>query len=117
MECALHWCLLIEDFHPKLHYFKRVENDVASTFSCYPQSSDLSTEVDEIQPDAYPDYNSEVFSIGLDNESLLECQLHHPVLPDDVVIPLDYTLLSSTITGNRIVTTNQQHSSRQISQY
>ena len=94
MECALHWFLLIEEFHPKIHYFKRVDNVVASALSCHPQSSDLSTEVDEIQPDAYSDYNSEVFSIELDNASLLECQLHHPVLPDDVVNPLEYTLLS-----------------------
>ena len=50
-------------------------------------------EVDRIQPDVDPEYNAEVFSIKLDNESLLECFLHHPHLPDEIVFPLDYPLL------------------------
>ena len=53
------------------------------------------TEVDRIHPDVDPEYNAEVFSIKLDNESLLECFLHHPHLPDKIGFPLDYTLLHS----------------------
>ena len=48
-----------------------------------------------IQHDVDPDYNAEVFSIELDNESLLECFLHQLHLPDEIVSPLDYLLLHS----------------------
>ena len=48
-----------------------------------------------IQHDVDPEYNTEVSSIELDNEPLLECLLHHPHLPDEMVFPLDYPLLHS----------------------
>ena len=52
-------------------------------------------EVDGIQHDVDPKYNTEVFSIELDRESLLKCFLHHPHLPDKIVFSLDYPLLCS----------------------
>ena len=52
------------------------------------------SEVGLIQNDVGPDYYAKVFSIELDNEPLLECLLHHPHLPDEIVFPLDYLLRS-----------------------
>ena len=90
---VLHWSLFIEEFHPTFHYIKGVDNVVANALSCLP--IEASSEVGMIQHDVDPDYYAEVFSIELDNESLLECFLHHPHLPDEIVFPLDYPLLSS----------------------
>ena len=50
------------------------------------------SEAGMIKHDVNPEYNAEVFSIELDNESLLVCLLHHPHLPDEIVFPLDYPL-------------------------
>ena len=48
-----------------------------------------------IKHDVDSDFNGEVFSIELDNEPLLECLLHHPHLPDEIVFALDYPILHS----------------------
>ena len=90
---VLRWCLFIEEFHPTFHYIKGVVNVFADALSCLPIKA--LSEVGMIQHDVDPDYNAEVFSIELDNESLLECLLHHPHLPDEIVFPLDYPLLHS----------------------
>ena len=92
-QCVLRWHLFIEEFHPTFHYIKGVDNVVADAISRLPMKT--VEEADRIQPDVDPDYNAKVFSIELDNESLLECVLHHPHLPDEIVFPLDYPLLSS----------------------
>ena len=51
-----------------------------------------------------------MFSIELDNESLLECLLHHPHLPDEIVFPLDYPLLHSQQSQVVISLQQQQNS-------
>jgi hypothetical protein len=90
-QCVLHWRLFIEEFHPTFHYIKGVDNVVADALSCLP--IEALSEVGMIQHDVDPEYNAEVFSIELDNEPILECLLHHPHLPDEIVFPLDYPLL------------------------
>ena len=90
---VLRWCLFIEEFHPTFHYIKGADNVVADTLSCLPIKA--SVEVEKIQLNVDLEYNAEVFSIELDNESLLECLLHHPHLSDEIVFPLDYSLLRS----------------------
>ena len=92
-QCVLCWCLFIDDFHPTFHYIKGVDNLVADALSCLP--IEALSEVGIIQNDVDPEYNAEVFSTELDNEPLLECLLHHPHLPDEIVFPLDYLLLHS----------------------
>ena len=62
-----------------------------------------------IQHDVDPEYNAEVFSIELDNEPLLECLLHHPHLPDEIVSPLDYPLLCSRQLQDIILLQQQQN--------
>ena len=51
-----------------------------------------------------------MFSIELDNESLLECLLHHPHLPDEIVFSLDYPLLHSQQSQVVILLQQQQNS-------
>ena len=92
-QCVLRWRLFIEELHPTFHYIKGVDNVVADTLSRLPIKA--SVEVEKIQPNVDLEYNAKVFSIKLDNASLLECLLHHPHLPDERVFPLDYSLLRS----------------------
>ena len=92
-QCVLRWCLFIEEFHPTFHYIKGVDNVVADALSHLP--IEASSEVGMIQHDVDLEYNAEVFPIELDNEPLLECLLHHPHLPEEIVFPLDYPLLHS----------------------
>ena len=87
------WCLFIEEFHPTFYYIKGVDNVVADALSCL--LIEAFSEVEMIKHDVDSDFNGEVFSIELDNEPLLECLLHHPHLPDEIVFPLDYPLLRS----------------------
>ena len=68
-----------------------------------------SVEVDRIQPDVDPDYNAKVYSIELDNESLLECLLHHPQLTGEIFFPLDYPLLGSQQLQDIILLLQQQN--------
>ena len=88
---VLHWRLFIEEFHPTFHYINGADNIVADALSHLPIKA--SVEVKKIQPNVDLEYNAKVFSIKLDNESLLECLLHHPHLTDEKVFPLDYSLL------------------------
>ena len=90
---VLHWSLFIEEFHPTFHYIKGVDNVVADALSRLP--IEASSEVGMTQYDVDPEHNAEVFSIELNNEPLLECLLHHPHLPDEIVFPLVYPLLHS----------------------
>ena len=71
-------------------------------------------EADRIQPDVDPDYNAEVFSIELDNKSLLECLLHHPHLPDEIVFRLDYPLLRRQQLQDTVLLQQQQNIPREI---
>ena len=64
-----------------------------------------------IKHDVDSDFNGEVFSIELDNEPLLECLLHHPHLPDEIVFPLDYPLLHSRQLQDIILLQQQQNNS------
>ena len=86
-------CLFIEDLHPIFNFINVVDNVVSDTLSHLP--FEASSEVGMIQHDVDPYFNAEVFSIELDNGPLLECSLHHPHLPDEIVFPLDYPLLLS----------------------
>ena len=99
--------LFIEEFHPTFHYIKGEDNVVADALSRLPIKS--LAEVDRIQPDVDPEYNAEVFSIELDSEILLECLLHHPHLPDEIVFPLDYPLLRSRQLQDIILQQQQQN--------
>ena len=108
IQLVLCWCLFIEEFHPTFHYIKGVDNVVANALSCLP--IEARSEVEWIQHDADPDYNAEVFSIELNNEPLLECLLHHPHLPDEIVFPLDYPLLRSRQLQDVILLQQQQNS-------
>ena len=103
---VLHWRLFIEEFHPTFHYIKGADNVVADTLSCLPIKA--SVEVEKIQPNVDLEYNAEVFSIELDNESLLECLLHHPHLSNEIVFPLDYSLLRSRQLQDIILQQQQQ---------
>ena len=67
------------------------------------------SEVGLIQNDVGPDYYAKVFSIELENEPLLECLLHHPHLPDEIVFPLDYPLLCSWQLQDVILLRQQQN--------
>ena len=59
-----------------------------------------------IQHDVDPEYNAEVFSIELDIEPLLECLLHHPHLPDEIVFLFGLSIFTySTITRCNIIST------------
>ena len=102
---VLHWCLFIEEFHPTFHYFKGVDNVVADALSRLPIKA--SVEVEKIQPNVDLEYIAKVFSIKFNNESLLECLLHHPQLSDEIVFPLDYSLLHSQHLQDVIL--QQQH--------
>ena len=106
IQFILRWCLFIEEFHPTFHYIKGVDNVVADALSRLP--IEASSEVGMIQHDVDPEYNAEVFSIELDNEPLLECLLHHPHLPDEIVFPLDYPLLRSRQLQDVILLQQQQ---------
>jgi hypothetical protein len=104
---VLRWRLYIEEFHPTFHYIKGVDNVVADAISRLPMKT--VEEADRIQPDVDPDYNTEVFSIEPDNESLLECLLQHPHLPDEIVFLLDYSLLRSRQLQDIILQQQQQN--------
>ena len=93
IQHVLCWRLFIEEYHPTFHYIKGEDNKVADAITHLPIK--VLKEVDGIQHDVDPKYYAEVFSIELDSESLLECFLHHPHLPDRIVFPLDYPLLHS----------------------
>ena len=94
-------------FHPTFHYIKGVDNVVADALSCFP--IEALSEVGMIQHDVDPDYNAEVFSIELDNDSLLECLLHHLHLSDEIVFPLDYPLLRCRKLQDVILLQQQQN--------
>ena len=109
---VLHWRLLIEEFHPTFHYIKGADNVVADTLSRLPIKS--SVEEEKKQSNVYLEYNAEVFSYELNSESLLECLLQHPHLTDEIVFPLDYSLLRSQqlqdiILQDIILQQQQQH--------
>ena len=107
IQHVLCWRLFIEEYHPTFHYIKGEDNVVADAMSRLPIKALV--EVDGIQHDVDPKYNAEVFSIELDSESLLECFLHHPHLPDEIVFPLDYPLLRSRQLQDRTLLQQQQN--------
>ena len=106
-QCVLRSRLFIEEFHPTFHYIKGVVNVFADALSCLPIKA--LSEVGMIQHDVDPDYNAEVFSIELDNDSLLECLLHHLHLSDEIVFPLDYPLLRCRKLQDVILLQQQQN--------
>ena len=89
---VLHWLLFIEDLHPTFHYIKGVDNVVADALSSLP--IEALSEVGMIQHDVDPEYIAEVFSIELDIEPLLECLLHHPHLPDEIVFLFGLSIIT-----------------------
>ena len=66
---------------------------IADALSRLPQFDDPITEMELISPDITYDYNTENFSIELDNDTLMESLLHHPNLPDEIIFPLEYPLI------------------------
>ena len=104
---VLHWCLFIEEFHPTFHCIKGVDNVVADALFRLPIKASVKVEI--IQPNVDLEYIAKVFSIKLDNESLLECLLHHPHLTEEIVFPLDYSLLHSQQLQDIILQQQQQH--------
>ena len=95
MKCVSRWRLFIEDFYPTFHYIKGGDNVIADMLSRLPQFDDSITETELISPNVTFNDNTEIFSIELDNDTLLESLLHHPNLPDEIIFPLEYTLLRS----------------------
>ena len=114
-QCVLRWSLFIEEYHLTFHYIKGEDNVVADAMSRLPIKA--LEEVDGIQHDVDPEYNAEVFSIELDSESLLECFLHHPHLPDRIVFPLDYPLLCSQQLQDRTLLQQQQNNPNKLSHH
>ena len=112
---VLRWRLFIEEYYPTFHYIKGEDNVVADAMSRLPIKA--LEEVDGIQHDVDPEYNAEVFSIELDSESLLECFLHHPHLPDRIVFPLDYPLLCSQQLQDRTLLQQQQNNPNKLSHH
>ena len=106
-QWVLHWHLFIAEFHPTFHYIKGVDNVVADALSHL--HIEALSEVGMIQHDVDPDYNAEAFSIEQDNEPLLECFLHHPHLPGEIVYPLDYPLLHSQQLQDVLLLQQQQN--------
>ena len=92
-QCVLQWCLFIEQFHPTFHFIKGLDKVITDALSRLPQFDDPITEMELISPDITYDYNTENFSIELDNDTLMESLLHHPNLPDEIIFPLEYPLI------------------------
>ena len=90
---VLHWRLFIEEFHPTFHYIKGIDNVIANSISHLPQCTESIVDTDLIQLNLDPDNNAEAFSLEFDNSTLLQCLLYHPVLPDEIIFPLEYSLL------------------------
>lgn len=80
-----------QGFSSHLYYIQDIDNIFPDALSCHLIKALV--EVDFIPFDVISDYNAKVFSIELDNKSLLECFLHHPHLLEEIVFPLDYQLL------------------------
>ena len=68
---------------------------IADALSRLAQFDDSITEMELKSPNVTINNNTETFSIELDNDTLLESLLHHPNLPDEIIFPLEYTLLRS----------------------
>ena len=66
---------------------------IADAISRLPQCTESIVDTDLIQPNLDPDQNAEAFSIEFDNSTLLQCLLYHPVLPEEIIFPLEYSLL------------------------
>ena len=90
---VLCWCHFIEEFHPTFHYIKGEDNVIADAVSHLPQCTESIVDTDLIQPNLDPDHNAEAFSLKFDISTLLQCLLYHAVLPDEIIFPLEYSLL------------------------
>ena len=88
---VLRWRLFIEEFHPIFHFIKGIDNVIADAISCLLQCTESIVDTDLIQPNLDPDHNAEAFSIEFDNGILLQCLLYHPVLPEEIIFPLEYS--------------------------
>ena len=88
---VLRWRLYLEDFHPTFHYVRGTDNPLANALSRVPQQdSSLERDPPVVDDD---DATAYAYSILRDDESLLECFLHHPYLGEDLVFPLDYNII------------------------
>ena len=66
---------------------------IADAVFCLPQCTESIVDIDWIQPNFDPDHNVEAFSLEFNSSTLLQCLLYHPVLPDEIIFPLEYSLL------------------------
>ena len=90
---VLHWRLFIEEFHPTFHYIKGIDNVIADAISRLPQCTESIVDSDLFQPNLDADHNAEAFPLEFDNSTLLQCLLYHPVLPEEIIFSLEYSLL------------------------
>ena len=90
---VLRWRLFIEEFHPTFHCIKGIDNVIADAISRLPQCTESIVDTDLIQPNLDTDHNAEAFSLEFDNSTPLQCLLYHPVLPEEIIFPLEYSLL------------------------
>jgi hypothetical protein len=72
-----------------------VDNVISDALSRLPQFDDSITEMELKSPNVTINNNTKTFSMELDNDKLLESLLHYPTLPDEIIFPLEYTLLHS----------------------
>ena len=66
---------------------------IADAVFCLQQCTESIVDIDWIQPNFDPDHNVEAFSLEFNSSTLLQCLLYHPVLPDEIISPLEYSLL------------------------
>jgi hypothetical protein len=92
-QWILCWCLFIEEFHPTFHYIKGVDDVIADAVSHLSQCNESIIDTNLIQPNLDPGHNAEVFSLEFNNSTLLQCLSYHAVLPDEIIFPLEYSLL------------------------
>ena len=83
---------------------------IADAISRLPQCTESIVDTDLIQPNLDPDHNAEAFSIEFDNSTLLQCLLYHPVLPEEIIFPLEYSLLRIHQLQDRSLLQQQQMS-------
>ena len=93
-QCVLQWRIFIEDFHPTFYYIKGVDNVIANALSRLPQIDDSITTMESISSKVSCD-TTENFSIEFDNNTLLESLINYPNLPDEIIFPLEYSLIHS----------------------
>jgi len=90
---VLRWRLYLEDFHPTFHYVRGSDNLLADALSRIPQRDSSSVRDNHLSSIEKDESIAHAYSIICDDESLLECFLHHPFLGDELTFPLDYNVI------------------------